>query len=123
VTTDLSRGALEPGAMVWATASSTLKPESWSRAVAPARYIALPSIAYRLARVAAGDGLATVSVHGVNEYDIAAGMALIAAAGGTTLDAHGARVTLAGNSERRVEGCFAGAPPAAAQLARYDWKL
>ncbi|HZS68875.1 MAG TPA: inositol monophosphatase family protein [Burkholderiales bacterium] len=123
VSADLSRGALEPGALVWATASAALKPETWSRAVAPARYVAHPSIAYRLARVAAGDGVATVSIHDVNEYDIAAGMALIAAAGGTTLDAAGARVTLAGNSERRVAGCFAGAPQAAAQLARYDWKL
>jgi ADP-ribosylglycohydrolase len=50
-------------------------------------------------------------------------MALIAAARGTTLDAQGARVTLAGNSERRIEGCFAGAPQAAAQLARHDWQL
>jgi len=123
VAVDLARAELQAGAIVWATASSALKPETWSRAVAPARYVAHPSIAYRLARVAAGDGVATVSVHGVNEYDIAAGMALIAAAGGVTLDAQGARVTLAGNSDRRVDGCFAGAPQAAAQLARYDWKL
>ncbi|HYY60870.1 MAG TPA: inositol monophosphatase family protein, partial [Burkholderiales bacterium] len=123
VNVDLSHARLEPGALVWATASSALKPETWSRAVAPARYIALPSIAYRLARIAAGDGVATVSIHGVNEYDVAAGMALIAAARGTTLDAQGARVTLAGNSERRIEGCFAGAPQAAAQLARHDWQL
>ena len=123
IAADLARKRLEPGAIVWATASSALKPETWSRAVAPARYAALPSIAYRLARVAAGDGVATVSIHGVNEYDVAAGMALIAAAGGTILDAQGARVTLAGNSERRIDGCFAGAPQAASQLARYDWKL
>jgi len=123
VSVDLSRASLQPGTLVWATASSALKPETWSRAVAPARYIAMPSIAYRLARVAAGDGVATASVHGVNEYDIAAGMALIAAAGGITLDAQGARVALAGNSERRVDGCYAGAPQAATQLARCDWKL
>ena len=123
VSVELARAELQPGAIVWATASSALKPETWSRAVAPARYVAMPSIAYRLARVAAGDGVATVSVHGVNEYDIAAGMALIAAVGGVTLDAQGARVTLAGNSDRRVDGCFAGAPQAAAQLARHDWKL
>ena len=120
---DLSRAVLQPGALVWATASSALKPETWSRAVAPARYVAMPSIAYRLARVAAGDGVATVSTHGVNEYDIAAGMALIAAAGGVTLAADGRPAVLAGNSDRRIDGCFAGAPQAAAQLARYDWKL
>jgi ADP-ribosyl-[dinitrogen reductase] hydrolase len=123
VAVDLSRGSLQAGAQVWATASSALKPETWSRAVAPARYVALPSIAYRLARVAAGDGIATVSIHGVNEYDIAAGMALIAAAGGVTLAADGKPAMLAGNAERRIDGCFAGAPQAAAQLARHDWKL
>jgi ADP-ribosylglycohydrolase/fructose-1,6-bisphosphatase/inositol monophosphatase family enzyme len=123
VRVDLSRGNLQPGAFVWATASSALKPETWSRAVAPARYIAHPSVAYRLARVAAGDGVATVSIHGVNEYDIAAGMALIAAAGGATLAGDGKPAVLAGNSEHRIDGCYAGAPQAATQLARYDWKL
>jgi ADP-ribosylglycohydrolase len=82
----------------------------------------MPSIAYRLARIAAGDGAATVSTHGVNEYDIAAGMALIRAAGGVVLDAQGKTVILEGKLERRLSGCFAGAPGAAAQLAAYEWK-
>ncbi|HEY5899417.1 MAG TPA: inositol monophosphatase family protein [Burkholderiales bacterium] len=119
---DLSKEELKPGALVWATASSAHKPVAWSRAVTPARYVAMPSIAYRLARIAAGDGVATVSTHGVNEYDIAAGMALIRAAGGVALDAEGREIRLEGNSERRVSGCFAGAPQAAAQLAAFDWK-
>ena len=121
VHTDLRNEIMKPGAIVWATASSAFKPETWSRAVAPARYAAMPSIAYRLARIAAGDGIATVSIHGVNEYDVAAGMALVRAAGGVVLDAQGHEVMLAGNSERRLSGCFAGAPQAAAQLARFDW--
>ena len=123
VEVDLRNEVMKPGAIVWATASSALKPEMWSRAVAPARYIAMPSIAYRLARIAAGDGIATVSTHSVNEYDIAAGMALVRAAGGVALDAQGHAIALAGNSERRVSGCFAGAPQAAAQLAKFDWSL
>jgi ADP-ribosylglycohydrolase/fructose-1,6-bisphosphatase/inositol monophosphatase family enzyme len=113
--------SLQSGEFVWATASSAFKPETWSRAVAPARYIAMPSIAYRLARVAAGDGIATVSIHDVNEYDIAAGMALIRAAGGLCLDKEGKEIALRGNSENRVSGCFAGAPQAARQLARFNW--
>jgi len=123
IAVDLSAAQFDPGTFVWATASSAQRPETWSRAVAPARYIALPSIAYRLARIAAGDGVATVSIHSVNEYDIAAGIALITAARGIALDAQGAPITFAGNSERRVTGCFAGAPAAAKQLAAYDWKL
>jgi ADP-ribosylglycohydrolase len=81
----------------------------------------MPSIAYRMARVAAGDGPATVSVHGVNEYDIAAGMALIAAAKGVVLDAEGRDIVLQGNVATRVTGVFAGAPEAARQLAKFAW--
>jgi ADP-ribosylglycohydrolase/fructose-1,6-bisphosphatase/inositol monophosphatase family enzyme len=119
---DLSQRLLTAGEFVFATTSAALRPGAWSRACAPARYIAMPSIAYRLARVGAGDGVATVSIHGVNEYDVAAGMAIIRAAGGVTLDAEGKPVVLEGKAERRLSGCFAGAPAAAASLARFDWK-
>lgn len=122
VDVDLSRGGLAAGALVWANASSALRPETYSRAVRPARYVSMPSIAYRLARVAAGDGIAAMTSHGVNEYDIAAGAALIRAAGGVLLDAAGEPLVLAGDAKRRVSGCFAGAPEAAAALARFDWK-
>src|SRR5258706_2894670 len=120
---DLSQRKLAPGEFVLATASTVLRPETWSRAVAPAHFVAVPSIAYRLARVAAGDGVATVSVHGLNEYDVAAGMALIGAARGVVLDAEGREVRLQGNTAKRISGCFAGAPHAAQQLARFAWKL
>jgi ADP-ribosylglycohydrolase/fructose-1,6-bisphosphatase/inositol monophosphatase family enzyme len=117
----LATRVLERGSLVWATASSAFKPETWSRAARPARYVAMPSIAYRMARVAAGDGVATVSTHSVNEYDIAAGMALISAAGGVSLDKEGNEIRLEGNSTRRVSGCYAGAPHAARALAGFDW--
>ena len=119
---DLSQRLLRAGEYVFATGSSALRPGAWSRAVAPARFIAMPSIAYRLARVAAGDGAATVSIHGVNEYDVAAGMALMRGAGGVVLDAEGKAVELTGTLQRRLSGCFAGSPGAAAQLAAHDWK-
>ncbi len=121
VPTRLTRESLQHGRLVWATASSALKPETWSRAVQPARYVAMPSIAYRMARVAAGDGVATASTHSVNEYDIAAGMALVGAAGGVSLDRDGKAIRLEGNSTRRVNGCYAGAPEAARALAGLDW--
>src|ERR1043166_3147719 len=104
VTNDLSRQAIYPDAFVWAAASSAPQPVAWSIAVGPAR-----------------DGGATVSLQGVNEYDIAAGMALIAAANGVVLDAEGREVVLQGNSVARVSGVFAGAAHAARQLCRYDW--
>jgi ADP-ribosylglycohydrolase len=46
---------------------------------------------------------------------------VLRAAGGVVLDAQGHEVILAGNSERRLSGCFAGAPEAAKQLAAVDW--
>ncbi len=119
---DLSQRMLAAGEFVFATASAALRPGTFSRACAPARYIAMPSIAYRLARVAAGDGIVAISVHGISEYDIAAGMALMRGAGGVALDAEGREIRLEGSLERRLSGCFAGAPVAAAELARFDWK-
>ena len=121
---DLSHRALAPGEFVLATASTVQRPETWARAAAPAHFVALPSIAYRLARVAAGDAVATVSMHGVNEYDIAAGLGMVRAARGIMLDAEGREVVrLQGTSEARLSGCYAGAPEAARQLARFDWRL
>jgi len=120
---DLSNRKLAQGEFVFATASTVQRPETWARAVAPAHFIGVPSIAYRLARVAAGDGVATVSVHEVNEYDVAAGMALVGAARGVVLDAGGGEIRLKGNVDARLSGCFAGAPQAARQLAKFDWKL
>jgi ADP-ribosylglycohydrolase/fructose-1,6-bisphosphatase/inositol monophosphatase family enzyme len=121
VNNDLSRQSLYAGGFVFATASAALKPVGWSVAVAPARYVAMPSIAYRMARIAAGDGVATASLHGVNEYDVAAGMALVAAANGVVLDAEGRDVVLQGNVAARLSGVFAGAPQAARQLVKADW--
>jgi len=121
VRSDLSRRELAPGELVFATASSAQRPETFSRAASPARYVAMPSIAYRMARVAAGDGIATVSLHGVHEYDIAAGMALIRAAGGVCLDAQGRDIELQGDSQRTLSGCFAGAPQAARHLQGREW--
>jgi ADP-ribosylglycohydrolase len=121
VEVDLSSRILKPGSFVWATASSAARPQTWSSAVTPARYVAMPSIAYRLGRIAGGDGIATVSTHDVNEYDIAAGIALVRAAGGVALDAKGQDIVLEADPGRRVNGCFAGAPQAALQLSRFEW--
>jgi ADP-ribosyl-[dinitrogen reductase] hydrolase len=121
VKSDLSRRRFAPGELVWATASSAFKPVTWSLAAAPARYVAMPSVAYRMARIACGDGIATVSTHSVQEYDIAAGMALIVAAKGVVLDAQGRDVVLSGNTTARVTGLFAGAPEAARHLQKFAW--
>jgi hypothetical protein len=66
--------------------------------------------------------VATLSIHAVSEYDVAAGMALLRAAGGVLLDAAGKPAQLTGTLDGRLSGCFAGAPEAARQLAAHDWK-
>ena len=118
---DLREGSLAKRAIVFATTTSALRPVIFSRATAPARYVALASVAHRMARVAAGDGVATLSIHQVNEYDIAAGAALLRASGGVVLDFSGSEVVFTGRPNALVNGCFAGAPQAAAQLSRFDW--
>ena len=120
---DLRGGTLAPGALVYATASAALRPLAFSRAVAPARYVALASVAHRMARVAAGDGVATLSTHAVHEHDIAAGAALLRACDGVVLDASGKEVVFTGRPNAIVNGCIAGAPQAAARLARLDWSV
>jgi ADP-ribosylglycohydrolase/fructose-1,6-bisphosphatase/inositol monophosphatase family enzyme len=122
VESDLRSGRLGAEALAWATASSALKPLTWSHAFVPSRYVAMPSIAYRMARVAAGDGVATMSAHPVAEYDIAAGMALVRAVGGVALDAEGREIALTGKPGARISGCYAGVREAAAALARFNWK-
>ena len=57
--------------------------------IAPARFLALPSIAYRLALVAAGEAVATVSLSGACAWDYAAGHALVRGAGGVLVDEAG----------------------------------
>ncbi|MCS6899672.1 MAG: inositol monophosphatase family protein [Myxococcales bacterium] len=57
--------------------------------VGPARFRCMPSMAYRLALVAVGEGDATLSTGGPTDWDLAAGHALVRAVGGELLDAAG----------------------------------
>ena len=67
--------------------------------VTPARFRAVPSIAHRLALVAAGEAAAAVSLHWPSAWDYAAGHALLRGAGATLLDEQGREVAY----ERRRE--------------------
>jgi len=106
---------------LWATASSAFRPETYSSAAAHARYVAMPSIAYRVARVAAGDGAAAITIHDVSEYDVAAGMALLRGAGRVALDRTGREIMLTGEPGATVKSCFAGERGAALHQSKFDW--
>ena len=122
VRVDLSRAALTAGAIVFLDHGTTKRPVASGTAVASARFVSLPSIAYRLARVAAGDGVATVSLSAPGGIDYAAGHALLRGAGGVLLDEAGQEVTYSPDGESHVMRCFGGAPEAARELAARSWR-
>ena len=83
----------------------------------------MPSIAYRLATAAAGDGVAAVSIAPVSAHDVVAGHAILRGAGGVLVDQIGEPITY--ESEAKLSKvstrCFGGAPQACAALAGRDW--
>ncbi|MBI2565828.1 MAG: ADP-ribosylglycohydrolase family protein [Candidatus Schekmanbacteria bacterium] len=88
---------------------------------APARFRPIPSIAYRLALVAAGDGEAAVSLNHPCGWDYAAGHALLRAAGGELCDESGAPVRYAVRGHSAVGRCFGGGPGPTRVLSRRNW--
>src|SRR6185436_17582180 len=58
VAPSLAEAALTPGSVVFVSQSADERAAENLACVAPARYLALPSIAYRLALTAAGEGVA-----------------------------------------------------------------
>lgn len=114
-------GALRPGAVVLVSRAAADWPLGNARSVAPARFVALPSIAYRLARAAVGDGVAAVSLNSPCGWDYAAGHALLRGAGGVLLDETAREVTYTVDGRSSVQRCFGAASAAARELAGRDW--
>jgi myo-inositol-1(or 4)-monophosphatase len=123
VKSDLSRELLSPGALVMVSAAAIHKAEINSELCAPASFEAMPSIAYRLARVAAGDGVCGVSLYSVSAHDVVAGHALLRGANGVLVDERGQIITYETDVRmaRVSNRCFGGAPAACKQLLHRDW--
>lgn len=117
---DLSGSRLEAGEIVWLSAAAARKPHANIRLCAPARFVAMPSIAYRLARAAAGDGVAAVSLTSLSAHDVAAGHALLIGAGGVLLNQSGRPLGYR-NMNLVCIRCFGGAAAACAALAGRPW--
>jgi len=122
VTLDLSMRNLTADDVVFLNHGAWQRPVWNGTACAPARFMPLPSIAYRLARLAVGDGIATVTLRPVAAHDIAAGHALLAAAGGVLLAEDGQTVAYDSHGESRPSACFGGAPKAVATLLARTWR-
>jgi len=98
------------------------KPRPNLELIQPARAWAVPSIAYRLALVAAGDGHAAVSLNGPGAWDYAGGHALVRGAGGEFVDQDGRDVSYTPDGASGTRLCFGGAPAFVRVLAVREWK-
>lgn len=90
---------------------------------APAQFIPMPSIAYRLARVAAGDGICAVSLFPVSAHDVVAGHALLRGAGGILVDENGKEVCYNSSDQMTTVAfrCFGGSVAATGELCWRGW--
>ena len=108
---------------VMVSTAATNKPEINSELCSPGCFVAMPSIAYRLARVAAGDGDAGVSLVPVSAHDVAAGHALLIGAGGVLIDQDGNSITYVTEADMQTVSrrCFGGTREACQSLASRNW--
>ncbi len=125
--TPLPQAGLAVGQFVLVSQGADTASAANARCVAPARFVALPSIAYRLALSAAGDAVGAVclrgpwSGHGPHGWDYGAGHALLRGAGGILLDEKGQEITYQKDGTSEVRACFGGSKAAATELARRSW--
>ena len=115
---DLREAHLTSGAVVFLNHRAAQQPISNGKWLAPARFVAMPSIAYRMARVACGDGVATLSFSGPEALDYAAGHALLRGAHGVFLDESGRPVSYSADGSSHVVSCFGGGERAVRELLK-----
>ncbi len=111
------------GSIVFVSTGAASKRAENDILCAPAFCEPMPSIAYRLARVAAGDGAACVSLYPVSPHDVIAGHALLKAVGGDIFDqeAKSIRYTASAEFIGPVEQCFGGHVEACRTLVARPW--
>lgn len=124
VSIDLSQQYLDTHAVVMVSAAAATKPLLNTELCAPARFHSMPSIAYRLARVAAGDAICAVSLYPVSAHDVVAGHALLLASGGVLIDEDGQAISYRTETEMAIvsQRCFGGAKQACLELSARDWE-
>lgn len=111
------------GSVVFVSSAAASKRAENDILCAPATCEPMPSIAYRLARVAAGDGAAGVSLYPVSPHDVVAGHALLKAVGGDIFDQDGKPIRYTASVEFTfpVEQCFGGQSEACRALLARPW--
>ena len=114
--------SLGKGDVVLVSAKGDGDPEGNLRGADPARYRSVPSIAHRLALVAAGEASAAVSLFAPGSWDYAAGQALLRGAGGLLVHEEGREVSYAADGSSQCARAFAGGPGVAERLSRQPWE-
>ena len=120
----LRQQALAVGGHVLMSTSAAYKPELNAELCSPAEVVPMPSIAYRLARVAVGDAVACASLVPVSAHDVVGGHALLNGANGVLVDQDGIPITYDSPDRmtRASSRCFGGAPDACKDLVHRDWQ-
>lgn len=115
-----SRDRFAPDDRILVSDQADRRPRANVEVAAPARYLAMPSIAYRLALTAAGEAVVGSSLAHPNQLDFAGGHALLRAVGGELVDERG-EVVRYHRGRASVRWCFGGVPALARDMARRDW--
>ena len=123
VVVDLSNQKLSETTTVMVSTAADCKPEINNQLCAPAQFYAMPSIAYLLAKVAAGDGVCGISLYPVSAHDVVAGHALLIGAKGVLVGEDGTPIQYSteGTMAKVSERVFGGAPSACSELNKRDW--
>ena len=115
---------LSPGSRVLMSSAAANNPTINAQLCSPADFVPMPSIAYRLARVAAGDAIACASLVPVSAHDVVGGHALLKGARGVLLNQEGAPLTYDSVAlmTRASNRCFGGMPEACRDLVGREWQ-
>ncbi|HHG4467957.1 TPA: inositol monophosphatase [Pseudomonas aeruginosa] len=124
VLSGLQRGPLTSGSQVLMSTAAGSKADLNAELCSPANCCPMPSIAYRLARVAVGDAIAGASLVSVGAHDVVAGHALLTGANGVLLNQDGLPVAYHSVAQMMSVSrrCFGGAPEVCRELANRDWQ-
>lgn len=112
---------LAPLDVVLVSSKGDRDPEMNLRCVDPARYRTVPSIAHRLALVAAGEATVAASLFAPGAWDYAAGDALLRGAGAVLVNEDGTTVAYAEDGTSQTLRVFAGSASVVHALVGRPW--
>src|SRR5262249_38507916 len=114
---------LGPGDVVLVSSKGDRDPEGNLRNAAPARYRSVPSIAHRLALVAAGEAAAATALFAPCAWDYGAGDALLRSVGGVGRDEQGRVARYDADGASFTMRPYGASADVAARLASRPWDV